>query len=1246
MKECLEYIYRRVAENPLMSEDELYEVLINSRFFRKLGYKKFGKDVRAQRVVPGKRKKADYVCRDEYQNAVFVLEAKKPSHRTLSDALSQLWNRYVLPLKARYGALTNGWKFMVYKKIGENPERILTVDLSKISQKKSDKLFRILKKPEYDLTLYSRVEEYFSSVEKLSLKTQLAKEDFFETFKLEEDSVFGSLLTSLVELFDFVYPKSKFLKGAYGFWQKSLARKPKKIPDSWAPFLKEKRDVFRCMFCLETAHALLARLIVAKACEDLDFPGISVSGFTLQKIHQVRGQIPLVAYPLVLSGVIREMRDQLVYSLFEDDIFGWWRDGFTEFMQKSSSELLQESVDKRLEDFSEAAAKVIFMLYKFDFREVAGDPLGDLYQKYFDKDTRKALGEFYTPVEVVDYILDAVGYKNIGSNRLLDPACGSGTFIVEALERYLREAEGKAKKHGWAYVLRELCNSPKIVGFDIHPFACLIARTRFMLELIPYFKKALEEEAPRIFYLKRIPIFRTDSLAIEMLPPEFQKQLQLAETEEDIVFPVTLPMKIDSESSISVDIILPSWRKILSQELPLYNLDEYFCTLQAMFDAIKIQLRVRGEHVPEEGLKGPLQEYLRDKDFTLLANFFKPYADHILGETKRIESEFEDGRLIKSIEDGVLASLLKNYLRYEFVVGNPPYVKVQRIPKHLRNQYRESYETAYGKFDLYILFLEKGIDWLQKSGKIGFITNNKFVQSHYGKSIREFILKNCIIEQFLDFGDSGVFSEVTNYPSIYILTKTKRPDHNMRFVRVKKTKENLLDHIKKSIGKQEYSDLYVDIFQVNQSNLEKEKWRFLPETHFRLMKKIEKNSDYTLEKICKRISVGIQATPIDIFWVHLMHDLPNGLARIQPLGYLNTGKYFEIEKALLKKLIKGEFIKRWDIDWQNLWIIYPHRIDQGKVVVIPRTELEKLYPKTWAYFKEHEKILKSKEYLMNAIKNGLRHEWYEIWCPRNPEWLGQKKVVTPDVSDKSNFALDEEKYYITDTTYGLILKDNFRDKYNYYLLLAELNSKLLEFYLKQTSPFVSGKYFRYKTQYLEKLPIRLVMSDQEKEIVGQIAQIVQKIRHQVKPKRLVEEFPEIYLKHYRLRGEEFDDVKHTFNTDHSELKPFLSGLSGKGYVVYPSEGEDSIWVDTKEKAQYLILALRNRKVNQNETVKILVPRDNSIVTEILENVKKTAEEVKATPIEQLEEELNELVYQLYSMNEDDKTIIESFLEKF
>jgi hypothetical protein len=77
---------------------------------------------------------------------------------------------------------------------------------------------------------------------------------------------------------------------------------------------------------------------------------------------------------------------------------------------KPGAALYSPQYEKQKARFGEALAEIILTLYKFDFSEIVGDPLGTLYQHYFDKETRKALGEFYTPKEVVEYILDAVGY--------------------------------------------------------------------------------------------------------------------------------------------------------------------------------------------------------------------------------------------------------------------------------------------------------------------------------------------------------------------------------------------------------------------------------------------------------------------------------------------------------------------------------------------------------------------------------------------------------------------------------------------------------------------------------------------------------------------------------------------------------------------------------------------------------------------------------------------------------------------
>jgi len=160
-----------------MSEDELYRILDKSDFFRKLGYVKFGVDVRPQYPIPGERKKPDYLCRDDYQNVIFVIEAKKPSDRKLEEALSQLWKRYVLPLKAKYGVLTNGRRFIVYQRMGLDHELLIDAELEKISESQCNLIYRTLRKPEYNITDIAMVQQFFASVEKLSVRTDLARKE-------------------------------------------------------------------------------------------------------------------------------------------------------------------------------------------------------------------------------------------------------------------------------------------------------------------------------------------------------------------------------------------------------------------------------------------------------------------------------------------------------------------------------------------------------------------------------------------------------------------------------------------------------------------------------------------------------------------------------------------------------------------------------------------------------------------------------------------------------------------------------------------------------------------------------------------------------------------------------------------------------------------------------------------------------------------------------------------------------------
>ena len=342
IKSCIGKIQKFAQQKKDLSEEDLRAYFIKTDILRHLGYKGIGEDISLEKTIHKKGKRPDIQCVDDYGNVIFVVEFKKPSDESdLKSHFNQLWERYVLPLKAKYGILTNGLRMIIYERIGVNSSILLDKNLSEINEEDCKTFHHILRKPHYELTLIKEIMEYFDKFsvaeERRALNTELARELFYEDFMLKEKTAFSELVQRIIQLFDYQYGKSKFLTSAYEFWLKSYAKKPDKIPKSWGNLLKDfglnhsKDDLNKFMFCLETAYALFTRLILAKACEDYNFPHIDFSDFmNTIKRYSRRGDIPLIAWGILLTEWIENMRESLVESIFEEDIFYWWTDKFNE----------------------------------------------------------------------------------------------------------------------------------------------------------------------------------------------------------------------------------------------------------------------------------------------------------------------------------------------------------------------------------------------------------------------------------------------------------------------------------------------------------------------------------------------------------------------------------------------------------------------------------------------------------------------------------------------------------------------------------------------------------------------------------------------------------------------------------------------------------------------------------------------------------------------------------------------------
>ncbi|MEX2536354.1 MAG: N-6 DNA methylase [Trueperaceae bacterium] len=161
---------------------------------------------------------------------------------------------------------------------------------------------------------------------------------------------------------------------------------------------------------------------------------------------------------------------------------------------------------------------VLHRLAGYDLQRIDHDLIGHIYSGYVQDEHKHETGMYYTPPEVVEYMLDRVGWtgSEITGSRLLDPACGSGTFLVVAARRLLEAHRDYYRERGndgipvnqIQYVLNSIRDS--IYGLDLNPFACYLAETNLLVQVLDEIKRALDANEP--VAIDRFNVHNTDTL--------------------------------------------------------------------------------------------------------------------------------------------------------------------------------------------------------------------------------------------------------------------------------------------------------------------------------------------------------------------------------------------------------------------------------------------------------------------------------------------------------------------------------------------------------------------------------------------------------------------------------------------------------------------------------------------------------------------------------------------------------------
>jgi Alw26I/Eco31I/Esp3I family type II restriction m6 adenine DNA methyltransferase len=265
----------------------------------------------------------------------------------------------------------------------------------------------------------------------------------------------------------------------------------------------DREDEYSEAFCREAAYVLLNKILFIRVCEDkkllpkkISNGGIAIWKAFTEYLKEKYKDLLAIAY---------SDASNLYDHIYQRGIFDWYQYG--------NSEL------------NDILRRIFWNLNHFDFANVNRDILGRIYERYLSPDQRKALGEFYTPPEVVKYILDAVEYSpendSIRTRKLVDLGCGSGGFLVDALSRMMMACDSARipKKDSLLVAIQG------IYGFDIDHFAIHICEMNLAFRLVDAYKAAKTEDEN--FILPRLNIFQTNSLHLP--EPVIQSRLYSSE---------------------------------------------------------------------------------------------------------------------------------------------------------------------------------------------------------------------------------------------------------------------------------------------------------------------------------------------------------------------------------------------------------------------------------------------------------------------------------------------------------------------------------------------------------------------------------------------------------------------------------------------------------------------------------------------------------------------------------------------
>ena len=620
--------------------------------------------------------------------------------------------------------------------------------------------------------------------------------------------------------------------------------------------------------------------------------------------------------------------------------------------------------------------------------------------------------------------------RAISELKILDPAVGSGAFPMGMLHKLtlaLRRLDPDNSR--WEQLQKERAVQRAEAAFDTQDDN---ARREELVEIDETFKRYRDSDFGRKLYLIQNSIFGIDiqpvacqiaklrffiSLAIEQSPEQTAENFgikPLPNLETRFIAANTL-IGLKAQGTLT-----SNTARDLEQALRDNREQHFHATTRQKKRACKIK---------DEELRAELATELKDfgmptDDAEKIARW-DPYDQNAT-------ADWFDSEWMFGITEG-----------FDVVIGNPPYISHDKIPKQLKAQIKNHYQSYQPFADIYCYFIEKALELQSKRGILGLITSNSYLRAEYGAPIRNLLVNKNVLLRILNIEDSQVFeSAIVNVAIIVSRKPTNSTDDLCIVVNSPFSGNSFADFAK------------INGFNYPQAYFNSKSWNLAEPKLVELQKKLEL-SGKTLEEFRTKIRLGIATGSNEAFLIN--EDQKRDFCRKN-----------SINAEIIKPVLRGRDISRYSYTLPGQYIL----LSKNGVNV------ERDYPDIYEHLESFGDRFKN--------RGAQGQHWTNLRACSFYDDFKKEKIVWIELSDLGRFALCNEEIYLLNSAYFLLPPSDIDAKF----LLGILNSTTIRFYLNLVAETSGMGTSRWINNYVKEFPIPVVAYEQQTDITEIVNQIL------------------------------------------------------------------------------------------------------------------------------------------------------------